>query len=48
MSDNESQLLTLWYKRDDNALSPVYLLQPISSVLRNFNNKVRVNRLYYK
>ncbi|KAI8121835.1 NACHT and WD repeat domain-containing protein 2 [Lucilia cuprina] len=37
-------LLDLWYKKDSNAVPPVSVLQPISSILINFNNK-RVPKL---
>ena len=30
-----------WYKQDKNAVPDVYILQPISSILKNFNNKVK-------
>ena len=33
-------LLDTWYKKDSNAVPPVCILQPISSILVNFNNKV--------
>jgi len=33
-------LLDTWYKKDSNAVPPVSVLQPISSILVNFNNKV--------
>jgi hypothetical protein len=33
-------LLDLWYRKDSNAVPPVSVLQPISSILVNFNNKV--------
>ncbi len=33
-------LLDMWYKQDENAVPPVHILQPISSILTNFNNKV--------
>ena len=29
-----------WYRQDKNAVPDVYILQPISSILKNFNNKV--------
>lgn len=35
----ELELLDTWYKRDDNTVPPVFILQPISSILTNFNNK---------
>ncbi|XP_039965755.1 NACHT and WD repeat domain-containing protein 2 [Bactrocera tryoni] len=37
-------LLDLWYKKDSNAVPPMSVLQPISSILINFNNK-RVPKL---
>ncbi|KFB37533.1 AGAP011163-PA-like protein [Anopheles sinensis] len=37
-------LLDLWYKKDSNAVPPISILQPISSILINFNNK-RVPKL---
>ncbi|XP_012943969.1 NACHT and WD repeat domain-containing protein 2 [Aplysia californica] len=36
---NEVKLLDEWYKRDDNFVPAVYVLQPISSIFTNFNNK---------
>ena len=33
-------LLDTWYKKDCNAVPPISVLQPISSILINFNNKV--------
>lgn len=36
-------LLDLWYKKDSNAVPPISILQPISSILTNFNNKVCLN-----
>lgn len=29
-----------WYKKDSNAVPATSILQPISSILKNFNNKV--------
>ncbi|XP_065202628.1 NACHT and WD repeat domain-containing protein 2 isoform X2 [Planococcus citri] len=37
-------LLDTWYRKDTNAVPPVSVLQPISSILVNFNNK-RVPKL---
>lgn len=37
-------LLDTWYRKDTNAVPPVSVLQPISSILVNFNNKVRFLR----
>lgn len=36
----DGNLLDLWYKKDSNAVPPISVLQPISSILVNFNNKV--------
>ncbi|XP_046671615.1 NACHT and WD repeat domain-containing protein 2 [Homalodisca vitripennis] len=32
-------LLDTWYRKDSNAVPPISVLQPISSILINFNNK---------
>ncbi|XP_011493787.1 PREDICTED: NACHT and WD repeat domain-containing protein 2 [Ceratosolen solmsi marchali] len=32
-------VLDTWYKKDSNAVPPTSILQPISSILKNFNNK---------
>ncbi|XP_071108697.1 NACHT and WD repeat domain-containing protein 2-like [Haliotis cracherodii] len=36
---SELELFDTWYKVDENSVPPVYILQPISSILTNFNNK---------
>lgn len=36
----DGTLLDTWYKKDSNAVPPISVLQPISSILVNFNNKV--------
>ncbi|CAG0888380.1 unnamed protein product [Darwinula stevensoni] len=41
---NDGNLLDTWYRKDANAVPCVYILQPISSILVNFNNK-RVPKL---
>jgi len=33
-------LLDTWFKVDSNALPPVYILQPISSILKHYKDKV--------
>ena len=38
----ELELMDKWYKRDDNCVPAVFILQPISSILTNFNNKVNL------
>jgi len=37
---HDVQLLDVWFKMDSNALPPVYILQPISSILKHFKDKV--------
>jgi len=37
---SDISLLDQWYLKDLNAVPPVYILQPISTILTNFNNKV--------
>lgn len=34
------ELLYLWYREDTNAVPSNFILQPISSILKHFNNKV--------
>lgn len=36
-------LLDMWYRKDSNAVPPISVLQPISSILINFNNKVCIS-----
>ncbi|KAF2895446.1 hypothetical protein ILUMI_10727 [Ignelater luminosus] len=38
-SGNDATLIDTWYRKDANAVPPVSVLQPISSILINFNNK---------
>ncbi|XP_014255655.1 NACHT and WD repeat domain-containing protein 2 isoform X2 [Cimex lectularius] len=38
-SGSEVHLLDTWYRKDSNAVPPISVLQPISSILINFNNK---------
>ena len=40
----DTHLLDLWYQKDTNAVPHIFILQPISSILVNFNNK-RVPKL---
>lgn len=37
---NDATLIDTWYRKDSNAVPPISVLQPISSILINFNNKV--------
>jgi hypothetical protein len=41
-SGTDPVLLDTWYRKDSNAVPPISVLQPISSILINFNNKVRI------
>lgn len=41
-SGTDPVLLDTWYRKDSNAVPPVSVLQPISSILINFNNKVTI------
>lgn len=36
---NDVTLIDTWYRKDSNAVPPISVLQPISSILINFNNK---------
>ncbi|XP_073979529.1 NACHT and WD repeat domain-containing protein 2 isoform X2 [Rhodnius prolixus] len=38
-SGSDVTLLDMWYRKDSNAVPPISVLQPISSILVNFNNK---------
>ena len=40
----ELDLMDTWYRRDDNTVPAVFILQPISSILTNFNNKVSARK----
>lgn len=43
---NDPTLIDTWYRKDSNAVPPISVLQPISSILINFNNKVKyINRI---
>lgn len=37
---HDPTLIDTWYRKDSNAVPPISVLQPISSILVNFNNKV--------
>lgn len=43
-SGSDVTLLDMWYRKDSNAVPPISVLQPISSILVNFNNKVLINK----
>jgi len=38
--------LDVWFKKDWNVLPPVYILQPISSILKHYKDKVGCCYLY--
>jgi hypothetical protein len=40
MGITEAELFDIWYREDTNAVPSVYILQPISSILVNFANRV--------
>lgn len=40
MGITEAELLDIWYNEDTNAVPSVFILQPISSILLNFGNRV--------
>ena len=46
-SEADVTLLDTWYKCDENALPPEYILQPISSILTNYCNKVSLSPLLF-
>ncbi|XP_077979004.1 NACHT and WD repeat domain-containing protein 2-like [Glandiceps talaboti] len=37
--EQEKALFDRWYKKDDNAVPPSYMLQPISSIIPNFGHR---------
>ena len=37
---SDYELLAKWYKEDTNTVPSVFILQPISTIYHNFNNKV--------
>ncbi|KAH3837292.1 hypothetical protein DPMN_110677 [Dreissena polymorpha] len=39
--EEDLELLDLWYVRDDNSVPPQYVLQPINTILRNYDSSVR-------
>jgi len=47
-SEADVTLLDTWYKCDENALPPEYILQPISSILTNYCNKVSLSPLFFR
>lgn len=41
LEEEDSNLLKLWYKLDSNSVPNVYVLQPVSSIYKNFTNKAQ-------
>ncbi|XP_064648000.1 NACHT and WD repeat domain-containing protein 2-like [Lineus longissimus] len=39
---SELELLKTWYQKDENIIPAIYVLQPVSSILTNYNNKRHV------
>ena len=37
-NEDDTNLLQNWFKRDDNLVPPMYILQPIRDLLPNYNN----------
>lgn len=41
LEEVDGNLLKLWYKLDSNSVPNVYVLQPVSSIYKNFTNKAQ-------
>ena len=41
LEEEDGNLLKLWYKLDTNSVPNVYVLQPVSSIYKNFTNKLQ-------
>ncbi len=39
LEEEDANLLKLWYQLDSNSVPNVYVLQPVSSIYKNFTNK---------
>ncbi len=39
LEEEDANLLKLWYQLDTNSVPNLYILQPISSIYKNFTNK---------
>ncbi len=39
LEEEDASLLKLWYQLDSNSVPNVYVLQPVSSIYKNFTNK---------
>jgi len=41
LEEEDGNLLKLWYKLDSNSVPNLYVLQPVSSIYKNFTNKAQ-------
>ena len=41
LEEEEGNLLKTWYKLDTNSVPNLYVLQPVSSIYKNFTNKAQ-------
>jgi hypothetical protein len=41
LEEEDANLLKLWYKLDSNSVPNLYVLQPVSSIYKNFTNKAQ-------
>ncbi|CAF0730796.1 unnamed protein product [Brachionus calyciflorus] len=41
LEDDDAKLMQLWYKLDTNSVPNVFVLQPVSSIYKNFTNKAQ-------
>lgn len=41
LEESDANLLKLWYKLDANSVPNVFVLQPVSSIYKNFTNKAQ-------
>jgi hypothetical protein len=41
LEDEDADLLRLWYKLDSNSVPNLYVLQPVSTIYKNFTNKLQ-------
>jgi hypothetical protein len=41
LEEEDANLLRLWYKLDSNSVPNVYVLQPVSTIYKNFTNKLQ-------
>ena len=41
LEEEDGNLLKLWYRLDSNSVPNLYVLQPVSSIYKNFTNKAQ-------